>query len=67
MLGVAGVDAFGRIADSKIAATLELRLAFQDGNTDFFGSTGIDGRLVDDDGAAPEVFSDQTAGLDQRR
>ena len=67
MLGVAGVDAFRRITDFKFAAALQLRLAFQDRNTDFLGATGIDRRLIDDDGAACQVFSDQAARLDQRR
>jgi len=64
VLLVAGVDAFGGVADRKVPPALHPGLAFEDGNHDLLGEAGPDSGLADDDGAFLQVSPDSGGGID---
>src|SRR5271170_4624679 len=66
MLLVAGIDAFRRIADEKIAPPLQAGAALEDRHADFFGRPGVDGRFEDDGRATFQVPADRFARGEQR-
>ena len=49
VLLVAGADALGAVASVEVLVELEVREIFEHRVTIFFGATGVNGGLVDDD------------------
>ena len=68
MLAVAGIDAFGRIAEEEIAAADEAGFLLEDGAAILFRDSGIDGALVDDDRSPRRIEqpADRPRGTDER-
>ncbi len=67
VLLVAGIDALGRVADEEVLLPLHARVALEHRNADLLGRARVDGRLVDDGGAALQCAADELARADQRR
>lgn len=64
---VTGIDALRRVADLEVHATFEPRLLLKDGYAHVLGDAGVDGRLVDDDGAGLEMLTEGPGGPFHRR
>ena len=58
VLLVARVDALGRVADEEVLLPAHARVRSSIGDADLFGGAGVDGRFVDDGGAALHVPAD---------
>ena len=63
---VAGVDAFGGVADVEILLPLHAGVFLQHGNADFLGGAGIDGGFVDHRGARLHVPAGGFRSTDER-
>jgi hypothetical protein len=67
MFLVARVDAFGREADVEIGLPLHAGMLFEDGNADFLGGAGIDGRLEHHDRSTLHVLAYRLGSAGQGR
>ena len=63
---VAGVDAFGGVADGEVRVEGQAGFGFEDGDADFFGAAGVDGGLVDYGVAGFEGLADDGRGCFER-
>ena len=63
---VAGVDAFGGVADGEVGIEGQAGSGFEDGDADFFGAARVDGGFVDDGVAGFEGLADDGRGCFER-